>query len=199
MIPYVKRYFMIAAALPLSACISFGPKPPPSLLTLTAASALSANPGRLVDARQAIIINVPTVPQAIATTRVPVSVDATAIAYVENALWVEAPARLFQRLLSETIAAKTGKVILDPKQTALVPAMQLSGQLLRFGVDEASRDAVIVYDAVLTRDAGKTVMTRRFEARSNAATITAKPVGEALNLAANKIATEIATWVGEVR
>jgi cholesterol transport system auxiliary component len=199
MIPYVKRYFMIAAALPLSACISFGPKPPPSLLTLTAASALSANPGRLVDARQAIIINVPTVPQAIATTRVPVSVDATAIAYVENALWVEAPARLFQRLLSETIAAKTGKVILDPKQTALVPAMQLSGQLLRFGVDEASRDAVIVYDAVLTRDAGKTVMTRRFEARSNAATITAKPVGEALNLAANKIAGDIATWVGEVR
>jgi cholesterol transport system auxiliary component len=58
---------------------------------------------------------------------------------------------------------------------------------------------VIIYDAVLTRDAGKTVMTRRFEARSKAATITAKPVGEALNLAANSIATEIATWVGEVK
>ena len=199
MIPYVKRYFIIAAALPLSACISFGAKPPPSLLTLTSTSALSANAGQTVSASQAIGIAVPTVPQAIATTRVPVSVDATAIAYVQNALWVEAPARLFQRLLSETIATKTGKTVLDPKQTALVPAMQLSGQLLRFGVDEASSNAVIVYDAVLTRDAGKTVMTRRFEARSKAATITAKPVGEALNLAANSVASEIAAWVGEVK
>lgn len=199
MIPYMKRYLMIAAALPLSACISFGAKPPPSLLTLTSASALAANAGRPVNANDAIAIGVPTVPQAIATTRVPVSVDATAIAYVENAVWVEAPARLFQRLLSETITAKTGKTVLDPKQTALVPAMQLSGQLLRFGVDETTSDAVIIYDAVLTRDAGKTVMTRRFEARSKAATITAKPVGEALNLAANSIAGEIATWVGEVK
>jgi cholesterol transport system auxiliary component len=199
MILYVKRYLIIAAMLPLSACISFGAKPPPSLLTLTAAAARSVNSGIMVNADQAIGVGVPTVPQAIATTRVPVSVDASAIAYVENAVWVEAPARLFQRLLSETIAAKTGKTVLDPKQTALVPAMQLSGQLLRFGVDEASSDAVIVYDAVLTRDAGKTVITRRFEARSKAATITAKPVGEALNLAANTIATEIATWVGEVK
>ena len=193
------RYFIIAAALPLSACISFGAKPPPSLLTLTSTSALSANAGQTVSASQAIGIAVPTVPQAIATTRVPVSVDATAIAYVQNAVWVEAPARLFQRLLSETIATKTGKTVLDPKQTALVPAMQLSGQLLRFGVDETSSNAVIIYDAVLTRDAGKTVMTRRFEARSKAATITAKPVGEALNLAANTIAGEIAAWVGEVK
>jgi cholesterol transport system auxiliary component len=199
MILYVKRYLIIAAMLPLSACISFGAKPPPSLLTLTAAAARNVNSGIIVSADQAIGVGVPTVPQAIATTRVPVSVNATAIAYVENAVWVEAPARLFQRLLSETIAAKTGKTVLDPKQTALVPAMQLSGQLLRFGVDEASSDAVIIYDAVLTRDAGKTVMTRRFEARSKAATITAKPVGEALNLAANSIATEIATWVGEVK
>ncbi len=199
MIIYVKRCLIIAAALPLSACISFGAKPPPSLLTLTSTSSLSANAGQTVSASQAIGIAVPTVPQAIATTRVPVSVDATAIAYVQNAVWVEAPARLFQRLLSETIAAKTGKTVLDPKQTALVPAMQLSGQLLRFGVDETSSDAVIVYDAVLTRDAGKTVMTRRFEARSKAATITAKPVGEALNLAANSIASEIAAWVGEVK
>jgi cholesterol transport system auxiliary component len=195
----MKQYLIIAAALPLSACISFGAKPPPSLLTLTAAAARSVNSGITVNADQAIGVGVPMVPQAIATTRVPVSVNATAIAYVENAIWVEAPARLFQRLLSETITAKTGKTVLDPKQTALLPAMQLNGQLLRFGIDETSSDAVIIYDAVLTRDAGKTVMTRRFEARSKAATITAKPVGEALNLAANQIAGDIATWVGEVK
>jgi cholesterol transport system auxiliary component len=199
MTPYVKRYVVIAATLPLSACISFGAKPPPSLLTLTSAAAPTANNGITVNASQSIAVAVPTVPQAIATTRVPVSVDTTAIAYVENAVWVEAPARLFQRLLSETITAKTGKTVLDPKQTTLVPALQLSGQLLRFGIDETSSDAVIVYDAVLTRDAGKTVMTRRFEARSKAATITARPVGEALNVAANQIAGDIATWLGEMQ
>ncbi|MEK6638845.1 MAG: ABC-type transport auxiliary lipoprotein family protein [Pseudomonadota bacterium] len=195
----MKRYLIIAAALPLSACISFGAKPPPSLLTLTSATAPTANAGRSVNASEAITVAVPAVPQAIASTRVPVSVNATAIAYVEDAVWVEAPARLFQRLLSETITAKTRKTVLDPKQSALVPAMQLTGQLLRFGVDETTSDAVIVYDAVLTHDAGKTVMTRRFEARSKAATITAKPVGDALNLAANSIATDIATWVGEIK
>jgi cholesterol transport system auxiliary component len=193
------RYLIVAAALPLSACISFGAKPPPSLLTLTPTSMLSANPGRTVSAAQAMSIAVPIVPQAIATTRVPVSAGATEIAYVENAVWVETPARLFQRLLSETIAAKTGKTILDPKQSALVPAMQLSGQLLRFGIDEASSNAVIVYDAVLTSDAGKTVVTRRFEARSKAETISAKPVGAALNLAANSMASEIAAWISEMQ
>ena len=195
----MKRYLIIAAALTLSACISFGAKPPPSLLTLTPAAPLPANPGRIVNASQAITVTIPGTPQAIATTRVPVSAGATAIAYVENAVWVEAPARLFQRLLSETIAAKTGKTALDPKQTTLVPAMQLSGQLLRFGIDEAGSDAVIIYDAILTRDAGKMVITRRFEARSKATAIAAKPVGEALNLAANSIAAEVAAWVDEFK
>ena len=194
--PYL---ILMAAALPLSGCISFGAKPPPSLLTLTSAAALPPSEGRSVTAAEAIVINVPTSPQAIATTRVAVSDGATAIAYIQKAVWVEPPARLFQRLLSETIAAKTGKIALDPRQTSLTPALQLSGQLLRFGVDAGNSDAVIIYDAILTRDAGKSVMTRRFEARSPATIIEANISGAALNRAANQIAGEVATWVGEVK
>lgn len=184
-------------ALPLSACISFGSKPPPLLLTITAAERAGAGAARTVTPGDAVAIAIPATPQAIATTRIPVSVGATAIAYVEKAGWVEAPARMFQRLLSETLSARTGKVVLDPKQSALVPASQLSGQLLRFGIDEPTRDAVIVYDAVLSRNSGKTVLTRRFEARSPAATITAGPVGQALNDAANQVARDVADWVKE--
>jgi cholesterol transport system auxiliary component len=196
----MKPYLIImAAVLPLSGCISFGAKPPPSLLTLTAAAAPTPSAGRSVTAAEAIVINVPTSPQAIATTRVAVSDGATAIAYVQKAVWVEAPARLFQRLLSETIAAKTGKVALDPRQTSLMPALQLSGQLLRFGVDAGNSDAIIIYDAILTRDAGKSVMTRRFEARSPASAIEASISGAALNRAANQVAGDVAVWIGETK
>ena len=83
--PYL---ILMAAALPLSGCISFGAKPPPSLLTLTSAAALPPSEGRSVTAAEAIVINVPTSPQAIATTRVAVSDGATAIAYIQKAVWV---------------------------------------------------------------------------------------------------------------
>lgn len=195
----MKPYLAILLAMPLSACISFGAKPPPSLMTITSTQRAAAGPARSVTAGEAIAIAVPAVPQAIATTRIPVSVGATAIAYVEKAAWVETPARLFQRLLSETVGAKTGKIVLDPKQVALAPASQLSGQLLRFGVDEPSSEAVIVYDAVLSRNAGKTVITRRFEARSKLASITAGPVGEGLNKAANQVAGDVADWISDAR
>eukprot|EP01035_Chromulina_nebulosa_P039377 gene39377-53233_t len=38
----LKTALALAALVPLSACISFGAKPPPSLLTLTSATTLSA-------------------------------------------------------------------------------------------------------------------------------------------------------------
>ncbi len=195
----MKPYLLLLLALPLSACISFGAKPPPSLMTITATERSAAGAARNVTAAEAIAIAIPVAPQAIATTRIPVSVGATAIAYVEKAAWVETPARLFQRLLSETIGVRTGKIVLDPKQAALAPASQLSGQLLRFGVDEPTNEAVVVYDAVLSRNAGKTVVTRRFEARSNLSSITAGPVGEALNKAANQVAGDVADWINEAR
>lgn len=191
----MKPYLLMPLALPLSACISFGAKPPPSLMTITSTAVSAAGPARNVNADDAIAIAVPAAPQAIATTRIPVSVGATAIAYVEKAAWVETPARLFQRVLSETVGARTGKIVLDPKQSALAPARQLSGQLLRFGIDEPTSEAVVVYDAVLSRNAGKTVVTRRFEARSKADSITAGPVGVALNKAANQVAGDVADWI----
>lgn len=195
----MKPIFAAALALPLSACISFGAKPPPSLITLTPAVTNAAGEARSVSAADAISIAIPATPQAIATTRVPVSVGGTAIAYVEKAVWVEVPARLFQRLLAETVRSKTGKIVIDPKQAAFVPSTQLGGQLLRFGIDEPTSEAVVIYDAVLSRGGGKPILSRRFEARSKAVTITAAPVADALNRAANKLASDVADWVSETR
>lgn len=193
----MKPYLIIAAALPLSACISFGAKPPPSLLNLTSAASLAASEARSVNPSETIAISIPITPQAIATTRVVVSDGATSIAYVQKAVWVEPPARLFQRLLSETIAAKTGKAVIDQRQIALEPGSLLSGQLLRFGIDATSSEAVIVYDATLSRSKTKQILARRFETRVRVSVIEATAAGVALNRAANQIAGDVATWVGE--
>src|SRR3546814_13722173 len=106
------------------------------------------------------------------------------MAYVKDAQWVEAPQRLFQRLLSETVAARTNRVILDEGQYLTAPGEQLAGQLLDFGVDEATNEAVVVYQAMLVGAGGKSVTQRRFEAREPiGGKIEAKRVGEALTTA----------------
>src|SRR3546814_18972311 len=107
--------------LPLSACLSLsGPKPPPTLFTLAAPSPAEL-PSRTVKSGEAITVVVPTVPAAIQTLRIPVRVSPTEYAYVKDAQWVEAPSSLFQRLVADTITARTNIVVLDPRQTTPAP------------------------------------------------------------------------------
>lgn len=182
--------------LALSGCVSFGAKPPPFLLNLSAASHVAADDARSAAAGNAITISVPVAPAAIATNRVAVTDGATAVAYVKDAAWVEPPARLFQRLVSETVAAKTGRVVLDPRQFALDPGTVVTGTLKSFGIDARRAEAAIVYDAALSTDGGANVRTRRFEARVPVGgEIEAASAGRALNSAANKVAEDVAGWI----
>jgi cholesterol transport system auxiliary component len=186
---------ILAAALPLAACFSFGADPPDQLLTLKPAA--TVEPGRSVTAApgEAITVAVPTVPQALATPRVPVRATDTSIAYVKDAQWSEQPNRLFQQLLSETIQARTGRPVLSPRQFSFDPGVRLAGELVMFGVDAATRSAVVTYDAAVSRDGGAAIETRRFEARVPVSAIEAIPVGEALNQAANQVAADVAAWI----
>lgn len=182
-------------ALALSGCISFGEKPPPVLLTLNAASTVAPGTERTAAAGSAITVVVPDVPQALQTLRVPVQASATSIAYIKDAQWVEQPNKLFQRLLSETIAARTGRVVLDPHQFSLDPGVRLTGTLQSFGLDAGSGQATVVYDAALARNDGTTVDTRRFAAQAPASA-NPQSVARALNTAANQVAVEVADWIG---
>lgn len=186
---------MAAACAALGGCVSFGAKPPPSLLTISSARTLAPDTERRAGNGEAIAVLTPLVPQAIANTRVAVADGDTAIAYVKDAQWVEPPARLFQRLLAETVAVETGRVVIDPRQFAFAGAAQLSGTLLRFGVDARSREAVIVYDAALSNDRGRNVRTKRFEARVPIAEVAPDEAGRALNRAANQVAGAVASWL----
>jgi cholesterol transport system auxiliary component len=192
----MNKSLILVALLPLSACISFGAKPPPTLLTITAASSLPVGQVQNSANSATITIQVPAVSQALATNRVPVQASDTAIAYVAKAQWVEPPARLFARLLSDTVTAKTGRVVLSNAQSFADPGARLAGELRSFGVDAATSQAVVTYDAALTRGAASVVEKRRFEARVPVARIEAGAVGVGLNQAANQVAAEVADWVG---
>jgi cholesterol transport system auxiliary component len=195
----MKKLLILAPLLaaPLTGCISFSPKPPPQLLTLTSAAALPVGETQKSNAAGTITIGVPAVSQELASNRVPVRSGGTAVAYVKDAQWVEPPSRLFARLLADTITAQTGRVVLSYRQSRMDPGAQLTGELRAFGIDEETSEAVVAYDAALQRGADPVFEKRRFEARAPVAKIDSENVGPALNQAANKIAAEIADWVGK--
>ena len=185
---------MLATAS-LAACVSFGAKAPPTLLVLTASSAVQNGATKSGSPADALIILQPEASRKIDTNRVPVQIDASNIAYLKDALWADKPARMMQILLMETIASKTGRLVLNEVDAGGKAQQYLSGSLIEFGVDSASMQAVVVYDAVkLVR--GQVVEKKRFEAREAVTAIEPGPTGSALNRAANTIASEMAAWVG---
>ena len=190
---------ILLAALPLSACISFGAAPPPTLLTLTAQSAVAVGQNQNSATAKSITLQVPTVPQALATARVPVQSTATSIAYVKDAQWAEPPARLFARLMSDTVAARTGMVVLSTVQAVGDPSAMLGGEVRNFGLDATTREAVVTFDASLMRAGLQTVEKRRFEARVPVAAIDAPSAAAGINTAANSVAQQVADWVGRPR
>ncbi len=103
-------------------------------------------------------------PRTISTQRVAVRSDSTSYAYVKDALWADTPAHQFQALLSETIAAKTGRLVLDPSQYAAQAGQVLHGDLIDFGVDAGTGMAIVTYDASLLTPDGQTVRRQRFSA-----------------------------------
>jgi len=189
------RLAPLAASVALSGCISFGAKPPQSLLTLDATA--QPQPGRTQSSATArsIVVQTPAVPTALATARVPVQATAGTIAYVKDAQWSEPPNRLFARLLADTLTAQADMVVLSPAQSVSDPSGNLAGELRTFGIDATAQQAVVVYDAALTRVNATAVEKRRFEARVPVAAIDAPSAGTALNQAANQVAAEVASWV----
>lgn len=182
-------------ALPLAGCVSFGGKPPKVLLTISPTTTLPIGSTQNSATAKTITVMVPVVPESIAVARVPVQTG-DQIAYVTDAAWVEAPQRLFARLMSDTIAAKTGRVVLTPAQSFSDPGARLSGELRNFGIDGTTREAVVTFEGSLIRSDASKVEKKKFEARVALTQIDANSVGPALNQAANQVAGEVADWVG---
>lgn len=181
--------------LPLAGCLSLGPKTPAQLLTLTPARVAPAGASTTGEAATALAVVEPVAEQRLNVTRVPVQTSDSSLAYLQDAVWVEKPARLFQRVLAETIRARGTRLVVGEGELGYAAATKLTGRLLDMGYDAATGSAVVRYDAMLQTPDGK-VRTRRFEARVPGVAAEASAVGPALNQAANEVAGQVAEWVG---
>ncbi|MFT4054537.1 MAG: ABC-type transport auxiliary lipoprotein family protein [Novosphingobium sp.] len=184
-----------AAALTLSACVSFGTKPPDELLKLTAQDSAPAGATASGQLSDAIVVLDPESDRGLDVLRVPVTVDTSSVAYLKDALWVEKPTRQFRSLLAETLRARTGQLVVEGGDFEVTGKTLIGGRLLQMGYD-AQRSAVVVrFDAVRSERGTGPLQTKRFEAVVNGVEAKAKPVGAALNQAANDVARQVADWV----
>ncbi|GAA0284607.1 hypothetical protein GCM10009127_27690 [Alteraurantiacibacter aestuarii] len=192
-----KTIFGALGALLLAGCVSIGgsTEPPEQLLTLTASSTAAAGSTASGDISTALAVSEPAVPQRLNVVRVPVQVDSSSLAYLQDAVWVEKPARLFQRVLSETIRARGGRLVVGGGDLEFAAPTQLSGQLLAMDYIPARSAVIVQYEAVLRLPDG-TVRTQRFESEITGVAPTALSVAPALNSAANDVAAQVADWVG---
>lgn len=182
----------------LSGCVSFGGKAPAHLLSLSSDARVAAGTVRTGGSGTSITVLAPETPKQLDTVRVPVQVDAVSVAYVKDAQWVDSPRQMFQHLLSETIAASGNAIVLDPGQYSADPGKRLLGVLIDFGIDARTNSAIVTYDATLAPVGGQPVQRKRFSASVPVGAIDAASVGGPINQAANKVAGEVAAWVGAV-
>lgn len=185
----------MGAALALTGCLGLGGKTPKSLLTLTPSATAPAGSVASGTARTAIAMSEFEAPAKLDVNRVPVQVTDSTIAYVEDAVWNEKPARLLRRLIAETIRARGDRLVIDGDDPGALAETRVSGTLREMGYDARTGEVVLVLDAAKA-GAGSSVVTKRFEARVPGVVAEAAPVGAALNQAANRVAGEVAAWVG---
>lgn len=192
---WLKAVPLVAFAV-LAGCVSLGGgKAPPTLVSLTPATAAPAGTNVSGNLRDALVVAEPETDRRLAVQRIPVQIDDANVAYLQDAQWVERPARLFRALLAETIRAKSGRLVVEDNQIEAGGGGRLAGRLLDMGYDARRQAVVVRYDAIRETKGGG-VTTRRFEAVVPGVQPKTEFVGPALNQAANQVAQQVADWVG---
>ena len=193
----VRSALGMALALALGACVSLGGggKPPAMLLSLSAAESAPAGATASGKVGDALLVLEPEADQRLAVNRVPVLMGGGQVAYLTDAAWVERPARLFARLLADTLRARGARPVLEEGQSAGAPGIRLSGRLSEMSYDVAGQAVVVRFDALRSGPEGQ-IITRRFEAVVPGVGGKAEQIGPALNRAANDVARQVADWMG---
>jgi cholesterol transport system auxiliary component len=177
----------------LTGCVRIGAKPPGTLLSLTSELAPAAGATSSGTLGEATVVLEPAAAAAVSVLRVPVQIDAANIAYIKGAHWVERPARAFQHLLADTLRARGKGLVVETDRATT--GTRIGGQLLAMGFDVPTRSVVVRFEAMKWLPGGR-IETRRFESTVRGVEPEADEIGPALNQAANKVAAEIADWVG---
>lgn len=172
-----------------------GAPPPTSLLTLTATAPAAAPTGSVaVDMEQAVTVRPPVVPGALRTNRIPVMISDIDIQYVTGAQWSEPPARLFRRLIADSLTY-AGMAVVDPRTAGTVAKRMLSGELAIFGVDTRGAQPVARVRFDVTFQTQEGLRQRHFERTAPMVRVSADEAGRALNEAANAVAADVVQWL----
>jgi cholesterol transport system auxiliary component len=185
------------AALILGGCVRFGAEPPRQLLGLSAADSIAAGRDMTAPTGRALTVLDPVTPRAFDNLRVAVRTGPTGYAYVKKAQWTDTPRHMFRRLLGETIAARTGRLVVDPAQFTTDPGSRLMGEIVDFSIDAQARRATVTFDASLIAADGSTVSKQRFTASAPVSKIDPATVATPLNSAANDVARQVADWIAQ--
>jgi len=177
----------------LGGCVSIGAKPPGTFLSLTSEAAPAPGTGSSGTLAEATVVLEPGAAAAVSVLRIPVQIDAANVAYIKGAQWVERPSRAFQHLVADTLRARGKGLVVETDRNTT--GTRIGGQLLAMGFDAQTRSAVVRFDAMKWLPGGR-IETRRFESIVAGASPEPAEIGPALNRAANKVAGEIADWVG---
>lgn len=191
----LKGVLLAASCFALSGCLSLGGKAPDELFRLTPEETAPAGTTTSGPITEAIVVQDPEADRSLDVLRVPVRVDASSLAYLKNAGWIEKPTRQFRSLLAETLRARTNRLVVEGGDFEMAGKTQLGGRLLEMGYDAQKRAVVVRFDAILSEGSGDaSVKTRRFESVVNVMEPKAKYVGPAINQAANDVARQVADW-----
>ena len=155
----------LAALLLLAGCISLAKKPPDTLIRLTAENTAPVGALGSGSIEDAVLVLDPDADRRLDAQRVPVQVDASTVAYLKDASWIERPAREFRRLVAETIRAKSGRLVVEGNDVEVGARLVLSGRLVDMGYDAGSQSVIVRYDALLESDEGAIRSRRRIGLR----------------------------------
>jgi cholesterol transport system auxiliary component len=191
----VRKGLPLAAATLLAGCISFAPKPPPQLISLTSTSVAPAGDLAPGSTKPAIVVINPDSGPELSVTRVPVQVSGSGIAYIKGAIWIDRPVRQLREVIAETIRAKNNRLVFEGIDAATGGRPVLTSRLILLGYDAPSGSVIARLDAQLATP-GSAPRLRRFEAKVPGVAADGKAIGPALNQAANDIAAQVADWVG---
>ena len=126
--------------------------------------------------------------------RVPVQIDPSSVAYLQNAFYVDHPSRLFQGLLAETLRVSTGRLVIAGADPGLPNRTRLYGRLVEMGYDVPSMSVTVTYDAVRVDPEGN-INAQRFSHSVPGIAADSIYVAPALNDAANEVAASVAEWM----
>jgi cholesterol transport system auxiliary component len=182
------------ASLALAGCISFGPKVPQQLLSLVPDNTAQVGPVTTGNTADAIVVLNPEADRSLDMLRVPVRVNASTIAYLQDIAWIEKPAHQFRSLLAETLRTRTRRLVVEDGDVDAIGRTVVSGRLLAMGYD-APTQSVVVRIEMQRQEKGGAITSRRFEAVVPGIEAKAAPVAAALGRASNDVATQVATWV----